>query len=78
MKKVFICIALFFSILIEGDIFADEIYSVSMFPGYSCGQINNRISPLARYLSKKTGTTVKPINFSDFSIYTNRSVCHSF
>lgn len=30
MKKVFICIALFFSILIEGDIFADEFYSVSL------------------------------------------------
>ena len=45
-----------------------------LFPCYSCGQINNRISPLARYLSKKTGTTVKTINFSDFSIYTNRLI----
>ena len=74
MKKVFIFIALAFSILIEGDIFADEIYSISMFPGYSCEQLNNRISPLARYLSKKTGTTVRPVIFSNFSIYTNRLI----
>ena len=74
MKKVFIFIVSALSILIEGDIFADEIYSISMFPGYSCEQTGNRISPLAGYLSRKTGTTVKPVIFSDYSIYTNRLI----
>lgn len=44
-------------------------YKLSMLPRYSSEEINQRITPLARYLSDKTGHQIKVVITSDFSQY---------
>lgn len=50
------------------SIFA-KTYKLSMLPRYSPEEINRRIIPLAKYLSKKTGQTIEVVITSDFAQY---------
>ena len=53
---------------ISAPAFADT-YKLSMLPRYSPEEINRRITPLARYLSKKTGHNIEAVITSDFGQY---------
>ncbi|MCP4719341.1 MAG: phosphate/phosphite/phosphonate ABC transporter substrate-binding protein, partial [Desulfobacteraceae bacterium] len=44
-------------------------YKLSMLPRYSPEEINRRVTPLARYLSKKTGHNIEIVIASDFGQY---------
>jgi len=44
-------------------------YKLSMLPRYSTEEINNRITPLAEYLSSKTGLTITPLLTASFEQY---------
>lgn len=46
-----------------------ETYRMSMLPRYSSEEINQRIIPLAKYLSKKTGENIEVVFTSDFGQY---------
>ena len=47
-------------------------YRLSMLPRYSTEEINARIVPLAKYLSKKTGLIITPTLTSTFDQYTKQ------
>jgi len=44
-------------------------YKLSMLPRYSTEEINNRITPLAKYLSEQTGLDITPTLTSTFDQY---------
>jgi phosphonate transport system substrate-binding protein len=44
-------------------------YTISMLPRYSTGEINKRVTALAKYLSEETGLTVTPRLTSSFDEY---------
>jgi phosphonate transport system substrate-binding protein len=48
---------------------AQENYNLSMLPRYSSNEINKRITPLAEYLSYKTGTNIEGVITNDFVQY---------
>jgi phosphonate transport system substrate-binding protein len=50
-------------------VYAGDTYKLSMLPRYSSEEINRRISPLADYLSQKTGTKIEAVITSDFAQY---------
>jgi len=47
-------------------------YKLSMLPRYSIEEINARITPLAKYLSQKTGLEIVPTLTSTFDQYTKQ------
>ncbi len=53
---------------VSAPVFA-ETYKLSMLPRYSPEEINRRVTPLARYLSKKTGHSIEIVIASDFGQY---------
>ena len=57
------------TIIVPASLPAGETYKLSMLPRYSSEEINRRISPLAEYLSERTGTTIEPVIASDFTQY---------
>ncbi|MBA2883186.1 phosphonate transport system substrate-binding protein [Desulfosalsimonas propionicica] len=52
--------------------YAGEAYQLSMLPRYSSEEINQRINPLADYLTQKTGVQIEAVITSDFSQYEKR------
>jgi len=69
MKRVSALILVLFAICLSTETPAAETYQLSMLPRYSSEEINRRISPLARYLSKKAGVTIEPIIINNFAQY---------
>lgn len=53
-------------------VWAGEPYRLSMLPRYSSEEIHRRISPLAEYLSQKTGTQIETVITSDFVQFEKR------
>jgi len=51
------------------NLWAAESYKLSMLPRYSSEEINRRISPLADYLTQKTGAKIEAVITSDFTQY---------
>ncbi len=47
-------------------------YKLSMLPRYSTEEINSRITPLAAYLSEKTGLKITPVLTSTFDQYSKQ------
>lgn len=47
-------------------------YKISMLPRYAPDEISRRITPLAEYLSQKTGYKIEVVIASDFSQYTEK------
>lgn len=72
MKRTLVLILIIFTILLSAEFLAAETYQLSMLPRYSSEEINRRISPLARYLTKKIGTTVEAVITNDFTQYEKR------
>jgi phosphonate transport system substrate-binding protein len=61
-----------FSITIPAPVSCADSYKLSMLPRYSTEEINARIVPLAKYLSKKTGLKITPTLTSTFDQYTKQ------
>ena len=69
MKRVPALILVLFAIFLSTETLVAETYQLSMLPRYSSEEINRRISPLAKYLSKKAGVTIEPVIISNFTQY---------
>ena len=69
MKRVPALILVLFAIFLSTETLVAETYQLSMLPRYSSEEINRRISPLARYLSKKAGVTIEAVIISNFTQY---------
>ncbi|MBU1419640.1 MAG: phosphate/phosphite/phosphonate ABC transporter substrate-binding protein [Proteobacteria bacterium] len=65
--RIFTIIGIFMLVTAELSLAAD--YKLSMLPRYSTEEINNRITPLAEYLRKKTGLNILPTLTSTFDQY---------
>ncbi|MBU1139449.1 MAG: phosphate/phosphite/phosphonate ABC transporter substrate-binding protein [Proteobacteria bacterium] len=65
--RIFTIIGIFILVTAELSLAAD--YKLSMLPRYSTEEINNRITPLAEYLRKKTGLNIIPTLTSTFDQY---------
>ncbi len=63
------CVLLCCSFLLTAQISYAEEYKLSMLPRYSTEEINQRITPLAQYLSKKTGLNITPTLTATFDQY---------
>ncbi len=66
----FTIIALF--VLLTASLTMAASYKLSMVPRYSTEEINKRIIPLARYLSKETGLEITPTLTSTFNQYSQQ------
>ncbi|MGB3211144.1 MAG: phosphate/phosphite/phosphonate ABC transporter substrate-binding protein [Desulforhopalus sp.] len=64
--------AVFLCILVSAQLCCAGEYNLSMLPRYSTEEINNRITPLAKYLSQKTGLQITPTLTSSFGQYSKQ------
>ncbi len=69
MKKIVGLTLILFTICFSNQAFPEAAYQLSMLPRYSFEEINKRITPLAAYLSKKTGIAIEPVFINNFSQY---------
>ncbi len=71
MKRIhYIISALCLSfILFSGPAHAQTVYKLSMLPRYFPDKIRAMINPVAEYLSKETGLTIRPVLTDDFTAY---------
>ena len=65
----FVLIACLLSLFIVVPCVSAATYKLSMLPRYSTGEINKRITALAKYLSEKTGLDVQPTVTLTFDQY---------
>lgn len=72
MNRVLPFLSVLLIVVFFAEASATEKYQLSMLPRYSSEEINKRITPLAKYLSNKIGTTVEPVITSDFAQYERR------
>lgn len=68
----YICALACFSVFFTGQLALSASYKLSMLPRYSTEEINARISPLAEYLTNKTGLTITPLLTSTFDQYSKK------
>lgn len=67
LLSILICL-----LLLSTQVFAGEIYKLSMLPRYSPEEINKRITPLAQHLSQVLNVAVDPTIMINFDEYTKR------
>lgn len=72
LKYRLLLLALCFCILANGHLTFAAEYKLSMLPRYSTEEISKRITPLAEYLSKKTGLQITPTLTSTFDQYSKQ------
>ena len=74
IRSIFLIATLTATLLITPaiDSWSGEKYTLSMLPRYSPEEIMKRITPLADYLTRKTGLTITPVISRDFKEYTLR------
>ncbi|GBE12024.1 ABC transporter, phosphonate, periplasmic substrate-binding protein [bacterium BMS3Bbin14] len=71
MKRALPVLAILtFLLFLSTQVRAEKSYKLSMLPRYSPGEINKRITPLAKLLSKVLHVTVEPTIVMNFDQYT--------